>query len=277
LKNAFFTETLIFILGPLLMVAAVYVGSLVRVFCGADEELADHLSSTTKWRLALRKAASSSVGVAILVLYMLQPTLAKQFALVFACVKMGAGDADWFLMEDLHVRCWTTTHAGYIVGLGLPLLLLYVIGVPAAVFRILSKPDNQAKIQRIIAATRGTDDNSSEQQLAKKRHKKARQSLMGHVDFKEQGELPANSNNIDMLDPETLEFHRNYAFLFLGYHQDSYAWEVLVIVRKAVLSLIGGLCVGQANSGTVGPSAGVFGHGATRAAHALRGCTNEQL
>lgn len=91
----------------------------------------------------------------------------------FSCsVKMGAGDADWFLMEDLHVRCWTTTHAGNIVGLGLPLLLLYVIGVPAAVFRILSKPDNQANIQRTIAATRGTDDNSSEQQLAKKRHKK---------------------------------------------------------------------------------------------------------
>ena len=72
LKNAFFTETLIYILGPLLMVAAVYVGSLVRVFCSADEELVDLSSSTTKWRLALRKAASSSVGVAILVLYMLQ-------------------------------------------------------------------------------------------------------------------------------------------------------------------------------------------------------------
>lgn len=38
-----------------------------------------------------------------------------------------------------------------------------------------------------------------------------------------------------------------------------------------------GLCVGQAHSGIVGASTGLFGHGATCAAHALRGCTNEQL
>ena len=77
---------------------------------------------------------------------------------MYDSVKMGATDEDWFLLEDLHVRCWTSTHAGYIFGLGLPLLILYVIGVPAVVFHILSKPDNLSKIDRIMTTTQAEDE-----------------------------------------------------------------------------------------------------------------------
>ena len=43
----------------------------------------------------------------------------------------------------------------------------------------------------------------------------------------------------DKLDRKTLSFESNYAFLFLGYKQELYLWDIVVLTRKAVLSLIG--------------------------------------
>ena len=41
------------------------------------------------------------------------------------------------------------------------------------------------------------------------------------------------------LDPVTQNFGLNYAFLFLGYKNKLYLWEVVVLARKGALSLIG--------------------------------------
>ena len=38
---------------------------------------------------------------------------------------------------------------------------------------------------------------------------------------------------------DTKSFESNYGFLFLGYHQDAYLWEVVVMIRKGALSLCG--------------------------------------
>ena len=34
-------------------------------------------------------------------------------------------------------------------------------------------------------------------------------------------------------------FYQNYSFLFLGYSQDHYFWEVLVLLRKTLVALLG--------------------------------------
>ena len=54
-----------------------------------------------------------------------------------------------------HIRTRRSSeHWGYVVGLGLPLCLLYVVMVPAFVYRILSSPDNLAKVASAHANTR---------------------------------------------------------------------------------------------------------------------------
>ena len=48
----------------------------------------------------------------------------------------------------------SSEHWAYVVGLGLPLCVLYVVMVPAFVYRILSSPDNLAKVASAHANTR---------------------------------------------------------------------------------------------------------------------------
>ena len=41
-----------------------------------------------------------------------------------------------------------------------------------------------------------------------------------------------------MFDRATQDFLKNFSFLFLGYHKETYFWEVVVLGRKATLALI---------------------------------------
>ena len=93
-------------------------------------------------------AKSSATTVSTLVLFLLQPVLAKRFALLFSCVKMGSNDEDLFFAEDLEVQCWGSTHQLYVVGFGLPFFVLYVVGVPLGVYRTLQS--NHAKVMAIV-------------------------------------------------------------------------------------------------------------------------------
>ena len=43
----------------------------------------------------------------------------------------------------------------------------------------------------------------------------------------------------DELSDTTRAFSTSYAFLFLGYKSEFYLWEIVVLARKACLSLIG--------------------------------------
>ena len=47
---------------------------------------------------------NSSIGVGSLVVFLLQPFLVRRFALVLSCVRLGQGEDDLFLSEDLSVR-----------------------------------------------------------------------------------------------------------------------------------------------------------------------------
>ena len=70
-------------------------------------------------------AKTSSIGMAIITLYLLQPNLVKQFALLFSCIRMGKDSTEHLLfMENLAVTCYSPAHWLMIWTLGLPLLLM---------------------------------------------------------------------------------------------------------------------------------------------------------
>jgi hypothetical protein len=74
----------------------------------------------------------------VALLYLVWPSLCSQTFSLFACRSI-CNDATTFLRADLDVSCWTGTHASYAFGLGLPMLVLYVIGLPlAALLRVRS-------------------------------------------------------------------------------------------------------------------------------------------
>ena len=81
-----------------------------------------------------RKIKTSCVAL----LYLLWPSLCSQTFSLFACRSV-CDDATTFLRADLDVSCWEGRHLHYALGLGLPMLLLYDIGLPvAALLRVRS-------------------------------------------------------------------------------------------------------------------------------------------
>jgi hypothetical protein len=72
-----------------------------------------------------RKLLASCVAL----LYVVYPSLCTQTFSLFAC-RQACGSM--LLRADLSEPCWRGRHASYVVGLGLPMALAYVIGLPLA-------------------------------------------------------------------------------------------------------------------------------------------------
>jgi len=75
------------------------------------------------------KMKSSCVAL----LYLLWPSLSSQTFSMFACRSV-CDESVAFLRADLEVMCWHGEHASYALSLGMPMLLLYVLGLPLAAF-----------------------------------------------------------------------------------------------------------------------------------------------
>ena len=207
-KTMFVAETIIYILLPLVLIALTGTGVLLSAFFKSGKEPGDDI---------LHKAKVSAVGVASITLFLLQPTLVKQFALLFSCIRMGTNDNDVFFLEDLRIRCYSKDHIQRLFGLGLPLLGLYVIGIPLAMYKLLSHPTSLGMIRDITQAD----------QMERK----------AKIDDLES--IRAASAARTHLDAPTQAFKNSYAFLFLGYRPELYLWEIAVLARKGGLSLIG--------------------------------------
>ena len=69
----------------------------------------------------------------IVAMQLLYPTLTRCTFLLFSCRTL-VGEQGLFWREDLSMRCYEGAHLYWAVGLGLPSLLIYVLGFPIAKF-----------------------------------------------------------------------------------------------------------------------------------------------
>lgn len=205
-SNSFVAETVIYIIFP---VAVVFLsGACAYCFTARGQENA--------LENALETAYSSGIGVAVVTAYLMQPTLIKRFSLFFACTKMGSAENDYFLNEDLSIRCYDTEHMILIWTLALP-LLFYVIGIPFVIWLVLRPKGSQELLARVIQIER----------------------LQVECDLNDPIKLNIAAEARANIDPATQIFESSYAFLFLGYRQSTYIWEIVVMTRKAVLAILG--------------------------------------
>ena len=207
-KNGFVAETVAYIVLPMLFILFTALGSLLHVYFKNNRVLDENV---------VRTAKASAMGVASISLFLLQPTLVKQFALLFSCTRMGSRNQDMFMVENLRIQCYSGEHIALIFGLGVPLLGFYVFGIPAAMYVLLSHPESKEMIRAITEAdekgrTATLDDRASIQR-----------AYLAHSE----------------LDQKTKAFEQSYAFLFLGYKPELYLWEIAVLARKGALSVIG--------------------------------------
>ena len=123
-KN-FVVETAVYGLFPGSIILMVFVVVLLAEMCRRDGDHASAEEQRLAKKLAWKHAKDDATGVAVIVLFLLQPYLVKRFALLFSCVTMGAEtdtESFVFLTEDLDVQCYSSTHLLY-VSLSLSLSL----------------------------------------------------------------------------------------------------------------------------------------------------------
>ena len=99
-------ETLTFALGPILF------GVVLWVACKRFERL---------------DTAKTTIVVVSNFMYIM---LTKRAMLLFSCVRLGSGPEDYFLTSDLTTQCWTGTHLWLVGLLGVPMLILFAVGIP---------------------------------------------------------------------------------------------------------------------------------------------------
>ena len=80
------------------------------------------------------------VVTTLVILYILYPTVARQTFKLLACRGgFQDGPTTSYLLYDLSLSCWTGTHMVYTAAIGLPTVILYIIGFPMYTYYILNK------------------------------------------------------------------------------------------------------------------------------------------
>ena len=164
---------------------------------------------------------------------------------------LGIDAADLFLTHDLSVRCWTSQHLQtYILALGMPLFLVcmrphrvmatagvsvslvvmadvqaYVLGIPCCMYYVLSNQDTLPQVYAIID------------------HFKQARTDAELVAHEEEKGLNQHHQEVESpraeLSVEAKQVMSNFSFLFLGFQKHAYWWELVSMLRKAVIALIG--------------------------------------
>ena len=92
-----------------------------------------HGCTTSKSVETTRDQVVGSILIGVNLVY---PTLVKRGALLFACRSIGKGQ---FLDEALDVQCYGPAHMTLVVSLGLPSILIFVVGFPASLLVVLRR------------------------------------------------------------------------------------------------------------------------------------------
>jgi hypothetical protein len=111
---------------------------------------------------------------------------------------MGKANNDWFMSESLDIRCWGSGHFSYIFFLGVPMMILYVVGIPLGLFALLKSNEH---------LVRETDP------------------------------VKAHQETPEMME-RMIRFQSKYSFLYDGYKKKYHWWEVIVISRKVAFSAL---------------------------------------
>jgi hypothetical protein len=84
----------------------------------------------------------------VVALFVAHPTLSTRAMKLFQCTQL---TDKWYLKEQLEEECWSASHLLWVGVCGIPMLLVYVVGIPAFALVILYR--NRAAIPTAATAT----------------------------------------------------------------------------------------------------------------------------
>ena len=84
----------------------------------------------------------SIIVTTVVILFLIHPTLTEMTFSMFKCYEV---DGVNYLERDFTLECWTSDHITWALGLGIPMIVLYVLGIPMLGLCILRV--NKAKLE----------------------------------------------------------------------------------------------------------------------------------
>ena len=84
----------------------------------------------------------------IIVLFLLHPSITGMALGLFNCYEVDKGE--YWLFKDLSIRCWQGSHPGYAFGLGIPMILFWIIGLPVTGFFIIRHFRNRLDEETVL-------------------------------------------------------------------------------------------------------------------------------
>ena len=129
-SGRFFWSTLAFLTSPLMLTVGCGVVWAVMWVRGRRER---------------REAMDGFVVSTIALLFLLHPSLCRKVFLLFTCRRV---DDVSRLLADLEIECGNGSQLVWMLGLGLPALIVYVTGIPAAALGLLRKSRDELDEER---------------------------------------------------------------------------------------------------------------------------------
>jgi hypothetical protein len=157
-------------------------------------------------------------------LYLIWPTLISTTFSLFSCSSV----CDQALLRiDLDEECWVGRHASYAFALGLPMLVVFVLGFPLIAMIMVQRLQNTVRetkkaVAKAVsaAAVPGTSNGGNR---GKGKH---------HRWF-------SNVHVVENITSAQMSTHEAFGMLYTSFREDVWWWEITVTVRKIVIVGIG--------------------------------------
>ena len=160
----------------------------------------------------------SAVAVACIVMFVFHTELTALSARMFNCVQLGRELDEFFLADDLNIRCWSTEHWAILSTFGIPLLAIYVAGIPLVTLLLILW--NRRKVDYLALK------DEIQHELTKYEKMEIAEYLASYT-----------KDQHAQLHRESRRFFWRFGFLMVGYEPRTSWWEMVVTMRKVVLSL----------------------------------------
>ena len=171
----------------------------------------------------------------VALVYLIYPTLCSTTFSLFAC--RDVCDDGNFLSAAMEEPCWSGRHLDFVLGLGVPMFLVFVAGLPLVatfmVYRLLRAIDEWTSANPTVI----DEENKS---ISSQKYKHNR--------------FFSNANLMAMVTDSPLQgTHQALGMLYTSYREEVWWWELTVVLRKVVVACIGvfGASLGEMQVHTV--------------------------
>mgnify|MGYP001181786708 CR=1 FL=1 len=187
------------------------------------------------------KIQSSIVGL----LYLIWPTLCSTTFTLFSC-RTVCGNT--LFRVDLTETCWVGRHSSFAFGIGVPMLIIYIIGFPLATMVIIKRLQNsvqqQQKARRASQSVleRKNSMNKRTSWITNLKNESAQQSLSietTRTSSKGHHRWFSDVNVVASVTASQLAKHEAFGMLYTSFREEVWWWEITTTVRKILIVAVG--------------------------------------